>query len=140
MLRLDRERLRASLLGTKGIGPETADAILLYAAAHPTFPVDSYTRRFVVRHQLSRPAARYDEVKRLFERALPRRADVLGECHALLVALGKAYCRPAPRCSDCPVRWDLGAEETAATGPRVASLRGRAGRGAPRSSDEASRG
>ena len=99
--------LRGALLGVKGIGPETADSILLYAAGHPVFVVDAYARRFAGRHGVVCEGAAYGEVQRLFEAALPRSAHVLNEYHALIVRLGKVHCRPTPRCGDCPLRWDL---------------------------------
>ncbi len=107
MLEGDAGRLRAELLATRGIGPETADAILLYAAGHPTFVVDAYTVRFAGRHGLLGGHASYDEVQNIFLEALPADVVVLGEFHALLVLLGKEYCRPEPRCAACPLRDDL---------------------------------
>jgi len=103
LLSLDGEVLRSALLATSGIGPETADAIVLYAARHPTFVIDAYTRRFVLRHSLASRGAGYDELKSLFESSLPRSAELYGEYHALLVELGKRYCRKRPRCEDCPL-------------------------------------
>jgi endonuclease-3 related protein len=107
LLDLPQDDLRQALLRTTGIGPETADAIVLYAGGHPTFVVDAYTRRFAARHGLASERASYDEVQRLFEDALPRRTDVLNEYHALLVCLGKRFCRPVPLCEECPLRSDL---------------------------------
>ncbi len=111
LLAIDGERLRAWLLTITGVGPETADAILLYAKRHPRFVVDAYTRRFVERHRLTQPGASYDDVQRLFERALPPDAPLYGECHALLVRLGKEHCRPTPRCESCPLERDLRGSE-----------------------------
>ncbi len=107
MLELSTPRLRSELLATRGIGPETADAILLYAAGRPTFVVDAYTRRFACRHGLIGTRASYDEVQSIFLGALPADVEILGELHALLVRLGKEYCRPEPRCAECPLRDDL---------------------------------
>lgn len=99
--------LRSSLLAVRGIGPETADSILLYAAGRPVFVVDAYARRFAVRHGIVRNGASRRQVQGLFEGALPRSERVMNEYHALIVRLGKAHCRPTPRCDECPLRWDL---------------------------------
>ena len=96
--------LRAELLTVNGIGPETADSIVLYAAGKPSFVVDAYTCRILTRHRLIAPDDRYDTVKALFERSLPRRAALWNDYHAQLVAVGKQFCRPTrPRCDDCPL-------------------------------------
>lgn len=102
--RLPPDRLREDLLAIKGIGPETADSILLYALGVPTFVVDAYTYRVATRHGLIGEEATYDDLKELFERSLPRKAETYNEFHALLVAVGKQYCRPAARCEECPLR------------------------------------
>lgn len=99
--------LRTELLAVPGIGPETADSILLYAGRVPIFVVDAYTRRILSRHGLIAPDATYDAMQTLFMGALPPNAPRYNEYHALLVAVGKAYCRPVPRCSACPLRRDL---------------------------------
>lgn len=99
--------LRRSLLAVKGIGPETADSILLYAAGRPVFVVDAYARRLVGRHGLASAEAPYGEIQEMFRRALPRSARVMNEYHALIVRLGKARCRPTPACGGCPLCWDL---------------------------------
>lgn len=104
LFRLPTPGLRAALLAVKGIGPETADSILLYAAGRPAFVVDAYTRRLMERHRWLTPKASYDEVARAFTRALPPEVATYNEYHALLVALGKRYCRPTPRCAACPLR------------------------------------
>jgi len=107
LVSLGERDLLASLRSVRGIGPETADAIALYAAGHATFVVDAYTRRFAERHALAREGAEYDELKRLFEESLPRDARLYGEYHALLVALGKRHCRKVPLCEGCPLAEDL---------------------------------
>jgi endonuclease-3 related protein len=99
--------LRRSLLEIPGIGPETADSILLYAAGRPVFVVDAYTRRLAGRHGLADASAAYDDLQRMFLRALPRSARVMNECHALIVRVGKACCRATPICAGCPLAWDL---------------------------------
>ncbi len=100
----DPEELRRELLEIKGIGPETADSILLYALEKPVFVVDAYTKRILLRHGLCSEEATYEEVKEVFEKALPRDPKLFNEYHALLVACGKTYCKPrAPRCKECPL-------------------------------------
>jgi endonuclease III related protein len=96
--------LREKLLGVHGIGPETADSILLYGGNHPVFVVDTYTRRLLERHQLATSAQRYDEIRELFERNLSGDAALYNEYHALIVRTGKEYCRTRnPRCNECPL-------------------------------------
>lgn len=97
------EVARDRLLRIKGIGPETADAILLYAADKPTFVVDAYTIRVLRRHFLIEPGASYDEVRSLFHRSLPHDARLFNEYHALLVAVGKRHCRSRACCDGCPL-------------------------------------
>lgn len=106
--------LRRDLLKVAGLGPETADAILLYAAGRPLFVADGYTRRVLVRHRLLAPAAGYEDARRFLEAHLPSDPALFNEFHALLVAAGKAYCRTAPLCSDCPLRLDLRGRSPAA--------------------------
>jgi endonuclease-3 related protein len=99
----DLATLRPALLTVKGIGPETADSILLYALDKPTFVVDAYTFRILSRHGLIPEACAYEELRRVFLEHLPAQVDRYQEYHALLVRLGKEWCRPQPRCADCPV-------------------------------------
>ena len=96
--------LRKTLLEIKGIGPETADSIILYAAAKPRFVVDAYTRRFLLRHKLIKPGAGYQEIQALFENNLRRRSRLFNEYHALIVRLGKEFCRTRPLCNPCPLK------------------------------------
>lgn len=104
MFRAPTERLREQLLTVNGIGRETADSILLYAGNHPVFVVDAYTRRILERHQLIRPTASYEEIRNLFESNLPRDAKMYNEYHALLVEVGKNWCKKRnPDCSHCPL-------------------------------------
>ena len=100
-------KLRTTLLSVSGIGPETADAILLYAVGRPVFVVDAYTRRVLARHRLVEPAIGYEALRGLLERHLPRDPALFNEYHALLVAVGKRYCRSRPLCEACPLRFDL---------------------------------
>ncbi|MGD1002857.1 MAG: endonuclease III domain-containing protein [Candidatus Brocadiia bacterium] len=107
--RVRTERLRRELLGVHGIGPETADSILLYALRRRKFVVDAYTRRFLARHGLIAPRATYAEIQSLFERNLPPSRRLYNEYHALIVRLGKEFCRAKPRCGRCPLQPLLGA-------------------------------
>jgi endonuclease-3 related protein len=96
--------LRERLLEVKGVGRETCDSILLYAAGKPTFVVDAYTYRVLLRHSLIDESADYDEIKQLFEESLPADAGLFNEFHALLVRVGKVYClKQKPKCSECPL-------------------------------------
>jgi len=95
--------LRAGLLSINGIGPETADSILLYAGGLPTFVIDTYTHRVVKRHGWAAADADYHALKEHFENALDRDAALFNEYHALLVRVGKEHCRTAPRCEGCPL-------------------------------------
>lgn len=104
MFRGPHAALRQELLQLPGIGPETADAILLYAGAKPVFVVDAYTQRIFRRHRLIRPGATYDDVQRFAMQRLPADAALFNEFHALLVAVGKRCChRRAPDCARCPL-------------------------------------
>ena len=95
--------LRAALLSVNGVGPETADCILLYALDRPVFVVDAYTRRVLARHGLATGEEPYEELRALFESHLPKRTALFNEYHALLVAAGKDYCKPTARCDGCPL-------------------------------------
>ena len=95
--------LREELLSINGIGRETADSIILYAAGKPTFVVDAYTARIGVRHHLLSPEDGYDAIKELFESALPADAELYNDYHAQLVQTGKEFCRPVARCEGCPL-------------------------------------
>jgi len=96
--------LREQLLAINGVGPETADAILLYAGGLPTFVVDTYTLRVLARHGWLDYDASYDDIKDYFESTLPEGAELYNEYHALLVRVGKDYCkRTDPKCEACPL-------------------------------------
>lgn len=104
LFRLDPQTLRDELLAVYGIGPETADSIILYAARKPIFVVDTYTRRIFARLGLARDDATYAELQALFMRALPHDERLFNEYHALIVALGKDICKKTkPRCAACPL-------------------------------------
>ncbi|MFO7792496.1 MAG: hypothetical protein R6W73_05885 [Candidatus Saliniplasma sp.] len=99
---LKRNDLRDFLLTIKGIGPETADSIILYAGEEPRFVVDAYTRRILKR--VLNYEGTYQDIQDLFETKLPNELDVYKEYHALLVELGKKYCKKKePRCISCPL-------------------------------------
>ncbi len=100
---LDTPALREILLSWKGIGPETADSILLYAAKRPVFVVDAYTRRFLSRHGWCGENTPYDAVAELFTGNLPQSAPLFNEYHALIVRLGKEHCKAKPGCEGCPL-------------------------------------
>jgi endonuclease-3 related protein len=101
-LELPLDGLRLALLSVKGIGPETADSIILYAAGQPAFVVDGYTRRVLER--LGVDAGRsYDDVARWFTEGLPRDVELYNNYHAALVELAKAHCRVVPLCDGCPL-------------------------------------
>jgi endonuclease III related protein len=96
--------LREQLLSINGIGPETADAILLYAGGFPTFVVDTYSHRILARHGWLDFDASYDDIKDYFESTLPNDAALYNDYHALLVRIGKDYCkRTLPKCEACPL-------------------------------------
>lgn len=95
--------LREELLSIKGIGLETADSILLYAFGRPSFVIDTYTARITARHMLIEPNAEYEQLKDLFESNLPSDVKLFNEFHALLVQVGKNFCKPRPNCAGCPL-------------------------------------
>lgn len=100
----DTAALRRQLLSVKGVGPETADSIILYAAGKPVFVVDAYTYRIMNRHGLAAEDDGYDELQDIFVSSLPEDAALFNEYHALLVRLGKDYCKKnRPLCSGCPL-------------------------------------
>jgi endonuclease III related protein len=127
------EKLRAQLLELNGVGPETADSILLYAGNHPVFVVDAYTRRVLLRHDIIGEKTGYEEIRAMIERAIsssgaeylivkqsgsdPRHpvsrmsssarselAQHYNELHALIVRVGNHYCRAKPICEGCPLQ------------------------------------
>jgi len=97
--------LREQLLSVHGIGPETADSILLYAGNHPVFVVDAYTHRIFERHGITGGKPHYENVRAMVETSFPGRPEWFNEFHALIVNTGKNWCRKgAPRCQECPLR------------------------------------
>ena len=108
MSSLETFTLREKLLNVNGIGKETADSILLYALNKPIFVVDSYTRRFLKRYALIDKDLDYDEMRVMFEEALKGESmeetiSNYKEMHALMVELGKNFCKAKPLCRDCPL-------------------------------------
>jgi endonuclease-3 related protein len=118
------EKLREEFLKVHGIGPETADSILLYAGGHPTFVVDAYTRRILVRHGIIDGKERYEEIQELFESSLPADAELFNEYHALIVNTGKNFCRKKKaECEGCALRGflPLGIRETKGAGIKASA-------------------
>jgi endonuclease III related protein len=136
------EKLRAELLALNGVGPETADSILLYAGNHPVFVVDAYTRRILERHGIIHAKAKYDEIRGIIEQSVSSAAPELlrvaeqgadprhpvsrisrssrgelaqhyNELHALIVRAGNLYCRSTPKCEGCPLQKFLTADAKA---------------------------
>jgi endonuclease III related protein len=101
---LDILQLRSELLNIHGIGPETADSIILYAARKPLFVIDAYTRRIIARLGLSPSKDNYSAFQTLFMANLPADEKLFNEYHALLVRHGKEVCKKVPLCSDCCLR------------------------------------
>jgi endonuclease III related protein len=102
MFRTPTALLREQLLEVRGIGPETADSILLYAGEHPVFVIDAYARRMLDRHGLTHGKPSYEDLRRLFEDSLPRDTRLYNEFHALIVHTGKHFCLARePRCEEC---------------------------------------
>jgi len=101
MKKLPWQDLRQKLLTVNGVGPETADSILLYAFKKPIFVVDAYTKRFLVRHNMVDSKADYYAIQDLFMNTLEHDVKLFNEYHALIVNLGKDFCKPKARCEDC---------------------------------------
>jgi len=101
MFQTDLHTLREELLSLHGIGPETADSILLYAGGLPSFVVDTYTYRVLARHGWIGFDATYHDIQEQFESELPQDVRLYNEFHALLVRVGHLHCRKTPRCQGC---------------------------------------
>ena len=105
----DTQEIREELLSLHGIGPETADSILLYAGNKPVFVVDAYTKRICNRIPLSIPDDSYHKIQQYFESILLKNhephdiVEIYKQFHALLVELAKQYCKTKPHCAHCPV-------------------------------------
>ena len=100
--------LREKLLNVRGIGPETADSILLYACRKPVFVSDAYTRRILRRHGLIPGDTDVSQIRTLFMTHLTHDVSLFNQFHALLVNAGKTFCRKSPKCAPCPLRILLG--------------------------------
>jgi endonuclease-3 related protein len=114
--------VRDQLLALPGVGPETADAILLYALGHPAMVVDEYLRRIVNRHHLLPEKAKYHKIQTVAIEALKDNkpqtlAQHYNEFHALVVMVGKTHCGPKPKCEGCPLEKFLPKNSTLATLP-----------------------
>ncbi len=104
MKKEDTFLLRQKLLNINGIGPETADSILLYGLDKPIFVIDAYTKRILSRHGIMDKDKSYDEFQKLFHNAIEKDVQIFNEYHALLVKVGKTYCRlKNPLCNECPL-------------------------------------
>jgi endonuclease-3 related protein len=102
VMQMDGHFLRSELLAVKGVGPETADSILLYALNKPFFVVDTYTKRILYRLGYDIPNT-YDGLRLEIEESIPRDIYLYGEFHALIVEHAKRHCKKAPSCATCPV-------------------------------------
>ena len=98
------DQLTEQLLSINGIGRETADSIILYALEKPTFVVDAYTHRILSRHLCIDPQSDYQDIKDYCQYQLPQEVALYNQCHALLVRLGKEFCKPRPQCEGCPLQ------------------------------------
>jgi endonuclease III related protein len=96
-------RLREQILMVKGVGPETADSILLYAGEKPIFVIDAYTKRVLSRHGMITDGTSYEAIQDLFMRSLPEDVALYKEYHALFVRLAKTFCKTKPQCAGCPL-------------------------------------
>jgi len=99
----DTANFRKALLNVKGVGFETADSILLYAFSRPVFVIDAYTKRLVQRHGFFY-SKDYNELAHFFMQNLPRDVELFKEYHALIVKLGKTFCKTKPNCKECPIK------------------------------------
>ncbi len=104
MKKEDIHSLRGKLLSVNGVGPETADSILLYALGKPVFVIDAYTKRVLSRHELMGHDESYEDFQSLFHSSLRKDVRLFNEYHALFVRVGKIYCRPKPLCGICPLK------------------------------------
>ena len=105
MARVPGDKLRSQLLSVNGIGPETADSILLYALQKPLFVIDAYTKRIMARHGFMIEDTSYEEAQNLFMQNLKKDVKLFNEYHALFVRLGKEFClKRKPLCEHCPLK------------------------------------
>ncbi|MHA2002130.1 MAG: endonuclease III domain-containing protein [Promethearchaeota archaeon] len=99
--KMNIESLRKILINQRGIGPETADSMILYAFKKPTFVIDAYTRRFLTRLGFFKTSPTYEQCKELFEEAIPPELSKYNEYHALIVQHAVHICKTTPTCGDC---------------------------------------
>ena len=104
MFRQETAKLREDLLGIKGIGPETADSILLYAGEHLVFVIDLYTYRVITRHHWAEETIDYAGLQEIFHQRVRKDLELYKDFHAQLVAVGNAFCRKTPNCEHCPLK------------------------------------
>lgn len=104
MRRRPTDSLRREMLGVKGLGPETADSIILYGLKKPVFVVDAYTRRIMGCQGIIDSDSSYDEIQSVFMKNLPKNARLFNEYHALLVEHAKTACKVRPKCQECILR------------------------------------
>lgn len=107
MAREDYLLLRKKLLSINGIGPETADSILLYALNKPVFVIDAYTKRIFSRHGIIAQNATYEEYQSFFHQRLDKDLSLFNEYHALIVRVGKDFCKSKPVCEGCPLNLNI---------------------------------
>ena len=98
------DKLRTDLLSINGIGPETADSIILYAADKPIFVIDAYTKRIFLRHKLIEEPIDYETLRHFCQTNIPKSVKLWNDYHAQLVAVGANFCKPTPRCDSCPLQ------------------------------------
>jgi len=104
LCREEQKVLREKLLEVKGIGPETADSILLYAAGKPSFVIDQYTYRLLTRHYLIEEESDYETMQEFMVRHIKEEATFYNEFHAQIVMVGKNFCKKSPNCEKCPLK------------------------------------
>ena len=104
-------KLREQLLSVNGIGKETADSIILYAANKPIFVIDTYTVRIFNRIGITQEKD-YDKLQQLFQKNLSQDAQLFNEFHALIVKLGKDHCKKKPKCDECPLNKECNYKES----------------------------
>lgn len=121
---LETQALRRALLEVKGVGPETADDILLYALERPVFVVDAYTRRLFTRLGLLEGDESYEAIRQGFEQALGPDVPLLNEYHALIVRHAKDVCKTRARCAGCVLRLECAAVRGTAPGIRITGAAG----------------
>jgi len=103
MKKIPAGRMRQMLLAVKGIGPETADSILLYALDKPVFVIDAYTRRIFSQLGLAPEKISYEDLRKFFEQNLPQSVSLFNDYHAQIVAIGKHFCKKRAKCQLCPL-------------------------------------